>query len=78
MTNRAWTKPLVCEALGVQPQQIEEFRKFDQENGLGDVEYNKDGNPVFYSRKSYNEYKRIHGYCDRNAGYGDVAPRNWK
>jgi hypothetical protein len=45
-------------------------------NGLVTMTGNSHGAPVFYSRIAYNEYKRAHGYYDRQAGYGDVSPRN--
>jgi hypothetical protein len=73
LVSGAWKKPLHCEALAVEPEEVEKQREFDQRLGLGDVEYDREGCPVFQSRASYNRYKRAYGYYDRSAGYGDVA-----
>jgi hypothetical protein len=67
---------LHCEALGVDPRDVKWQRMEDEEVGIKNQEYDPHGAPVFYSRTAYNEYKRAHGYYDRNAGFGDVAPRN--
>ena len=64
----AWTSPKHCEALAVDPEDIPFERQIDQEQGLGDVEYNpKTGSPVFYSPGKYDEYVRAKGYVNKSS-----------
>lgn len=73
----AWSKPLQCEALAVDPRHIKFQKQLDAERGLGDVEYNQQtGAPVFHSQSRYNDYKRAYGYYDRNCGYSGVPPQH--
>lgn len=72
---RAWEKPMVCEALAVDPLEVKYEKQLDREQGLS-VNYNEHGCPIFESRKQRNDYVRAKGYFDKNAGYGDVCPQN--
>lgn len=63
-----------CEALAVFPEDIPKFKEYDREHGCP-VEYDHEGCPVLTSRKQYADYCRAHGYHNRDAGYGDAAPR---
>lgn len=73
--SRAWEKPMACEALAVDPLEVKFERQLDAEQGLN-VQYNRDGAPIFTSRSERNAYVRAKGFYDRNAGYGDVCPVN--
>lgn len=61
----AWSKPLHCESLGVNPKHVKFQRELDAELGVGGTEYDTEGRPVFYSPGKYNEYMKAHGYHQR-------------
>lgn len=63
----AWTKPKHCEALAYEPAEIPAARILDQQLGLGVVEYDAVGAPVFHSPGKYDEYVRAHGYVNRSS-----------
>lgn len=66
----AWAKPKHCEALAVEPEHVPYERQLDQEQGLGDVEYDKSGAPVFYSQGKYDAYVKAKGYVNKTSGRG--------
>ena len=68
--------PYASYAAGVSPDQIPEMQKVDRENGVP-TEYTSDGDPIFRSRRHRKKYCQVHNLYDRNAGYGDPAPRNF-
>lgn len=63
----AWAQPKHCEALAVDPDEVKWEKMLDQEQGLGDVEYDKNGCPVFYSPGKYDEYVRAKGYVNKSS-----------
>lgn len=63
----AWNKPMHCEALAYEPGEMPAAKVIDQQLGLGDVEYDSVGAPVFYSPGKYDEYVRAHGYVNRSS-----------
>jgi len=67
--------PMESDAAGVHPDQIKETMAFDRAHGVP-TEYKPSGNPVFTSRGHRRAYCEAHGLYDRNAGYGDAAPKN--
>jgi hypothetical protein len=67
--------PLHSEALAVNRSDVAEVASFDRQNGVP-TNYDHQGRPVFTSQKHRKDYCRLHGYFDRNAGYGDPAPLN--
>lgn len=71
--GRGW--PLVSDALGVDPTQTQEAIESARAKGVP-TEFTPRGQPVFTSRAHRNAYCRAYGFFDRNAGYGDAAPRN--
>lgn len=62
--------PMVSAMAGINPSQIDEFRKFDKQKGVP-TEYTPDGDVVFRSRRHRKEYCEAHGLYDRNGGYSD-------
>lgn len=66
----AWAKPKACDTLAVEPEHVQFEKQLDQEQGLGDVEYNREGAPVFYSQGKYDEYVRAKGYVNKTSGRG--------
>lgn len=71
--GRGW--PLVCEALGVHPSQVQEATELAKTKGVP-TDFRPTGEPVFTSRSHYRDYCLAHNYYMRNAGYGDAAPRS--
>jgi hypothetical protein len=67
--------PLASEALAVPANEIKQYEEHDRLHGVS-TSYDRQGRPVFTSQKHRREYCRLHGYYDRNAGYGDAAPLN--
>jgi hypothetical protein len=67
--------PQASEAAAIDPSQVEEFKRFDREQGVP-TEYLADGRPQFTSAAHRKKYCRIHGLYDRNAGYSDPEPVN--
>jgi|HubBroStandDraft_2_1064218.scaffolds.fasta_scaffold639216_1 hypothetical protein len=66
--------PLASESLAVNPKQIAAAKEDAQKKGLGQVEFTKDGRPIFESRAKRAAYMNAYGYFDRNGGYGDAQP----
>ena len=67
----SWTKPLHCEALGCEPDEVPQWKEFDRQMGLGDVEYDSAGCPVFNDQGTYDRYVRAHGYYNKTSGKGN-------
>jgi len=67
--------PMESDAAGVHPAQIKETMAFDKSRGVPTT-YTGEGNPIFTSRGHRAKYCEAHGLYDRNAGYGDAAPKN--
>ena len=65
-----WAKPIVSEAAGVHPEQINEAKAYDRSHGLS-VEYTPDGRPVFTNRSERRRYLAAHHMHDLQGGNGD-------
>ena len=66
--------PYASYAAGVSPSEVPEMQKVDRANGVP-TEYTPDGDPVFRGKSHRKKYCEVHNLYDRNAGYGDAAPR---
>ena len=62
--------PMVSDAAGINPGQVEEYRKYDREMGIP-TEYKDNESPVFTSRSHRKKYLAAHHLHDRNGSYGD-------
>jgi len=71
-STRGW--PLVSEAMGVHPSQVQAVMADDRRKGVP-TDYTRDGCPIFTSRAHRKRYCEAHGYFDRNGGYGDPQKR---
>ena len=67
--------PLHSEAMGVPAEEAKQYAEYDRTNGVP-TSYDGEGRPILTSQKHRREYCRLHGFYDRNAGYGDAAPLN--
>lgn len=67
--------PMVSTAAGINPDEVEEFKKIDARHGVP-TQYTPDGDPIFTSRSHRKRYLQLHNLFDRDAGYSDAAPRN--
>lgn len=72
----AWTSPLHCEALAVQPHHVKFQRQVDQDLGVGGTHYDKNGSPVFESPGKYASYMKAHGYRHRSTVTGKSLYNN--
>ncbi len=68
-----WRK-LKSVALAVHPSQVGEAAQDAEARGVP-TSFTADGCPVFESRTHRKRYMQAYGYFDRDAGYGDAAPR---
>lgn len=66
----SWQKPIVSDALGVHPEQVEEATADAKAKGVP-TEFLPDGRPLLVSRQHRKEYLRAYGFHDRAGGYGD-------
>ena len=69
------TYPMESDAAGVHPAQIKEAMAFDRRHGVP-TNYSKEGNPFYTSRDHRRRHNEANGLYDRNAGFGDAAPKN--
>lgn len=58
---RVWNQPIHSEALGVHPDQIPEAMDEDKKLGVGGVEYDHHGRPIFTSSKQFRKYAKAYG-----------------
>jgi hypothetical protein len=74
--QRTW--PMKSEALGVQPNQVNEAYKESVSIGIP-TEFDKDGKAIFTSPSHYKKYAEAHGYYAKNGGYSDPrrGARKW-
>lgn len=75
--NRPWSRPLKSVALAVLPSQVKEATEDARKRGVP-TDFTKDGRPIFNDRDHRSRYMKEYGYFDKDAGYGDVAPKNYK
>lgn len=71
--SRGW--PILSDAMGVHPSQIQEAMAFDARHGVP-TEYTPDGRPILLDRWHRKRYAEAHGFYDRNGGYGDPQPKH--
>lgn len=71
-----WTKNAdvfrewASEALGVNPDQIDEARAIYREHGCGDVQFTPDGRPIVTSREQFHRMAKASGMFHGRDGYG--------
>ena len=68
--RRANTWPLASDAMGVHPDQIEEFTKDARERGVP-IEFDRLARPIFTGPRHRRDYCRAYGVHDLNGGYSD-------
>lgn len=61
-------------ALAVHPSQVQEAIDDARKKGVP-TDFTPDGRPVFESRSHRKKYMTAYRFFDRDAGYGDAAPR---
>ena len=66
--------PLHSDALACDPGNVLEAQEAASTRGVP-TEFDREGRPVFTSREHRKQFCEAFGYIDRNAGYGDAAPR---
>ncbi len=66
-SSKGW--PMVSDAMGVHPKQIDEARALDKKKGAPPTEYNKKGQPVFTSERHKRAFLKAHKVHDNNS-YG--------
>jgi len=72
--HRTW--PMKCDALGTNPDMIEEQMKADAEMGI-QIDYDRQtGQAIFTSQQQYKKYAESYFYYDRNAGYSGAKKRD--
>lgn len=76
-TQFAYSRPVLSDALAVHPKQVKEAIEDARKRGVP-TEFAPDGRPLIRSRQHRNAYLRAYGFHDRDAGYSDPAPGNWK
>ena len=74
---KGWSTGLASDAAGIPPQQVKQFNEDAKSAGFTGVSFDRDGTARFTSRKQRAGYLRYRGLCDRDAGYGDSAPKNY-
>jgi hypothetical protein len=72
-----WSTGLESDAAGIPPQQVKQFNQDAKDAGFTGVSFDRDGTARFTSRKQRAGYLKYRGLCDRDAGYGDSAPRSY-
>ena len=75
-TNANW--PMESDALGVHPDQAREYSDYLRKKGVPTEVNPETGNPVLTSRFHRKRLCEATQMYDRNAGYGDQAPRTEK
>ncbi len=62
-------------AAGINPEQVPEAEKHCADNGVP-TKYNpRTGDPIMESRSHRKRFHELMGIADRDAGYGDAAPK---
>ncbi len=72
-----WSTGLSSVAASVHSSQTDEFRQDAKDHGFTGVDFKSDGTAVFSSRNERAKYLAHRGLYDRDAGYGDGAPRSF-
>ncbi len=71
VVKRSW--PMVSDALGVHPSQVEEFREQAKRSGLTGIDFREDGRCVISDKGQYEKYLPVRGVFNRD---GNTSPRN--
>lgn len=79
-------KPLLSDALAINPSQIEEAQASDKKLGVPTeyvVDHDENGHvcgarPKFISREHRRRYMQAYGFFDKQGGYGDAMPGSTK
>lgn len=66
--------PMKSIALAVHPSQVKEATASAKAKGVP-TSFTPDGRPIFTSRQHYRDYQRAYNFYNRDAGFGDAAPR---
>ena len=61
--------PMAFEQLAVDPRDVPKAMAEDKKHGVSCDHYDKDGCPVFSSRRQLRDYARAYGYKSWNGGY---------
>lgn len=72
-----WSTGMRSDAAGIAPQQVQKFNEDAKNAGFTGVSFDSEGTAVFTSRRQRAAYLRHRGLCDKDAGYGDSAPKNY-
>jgi len=72
-----WSTGLRSDGAGIPPQQVKQFNEDAKNAGFTGVSFDRDGTACFTSRQQRAGYLKYRGLCDRDAGYGDSAPKNY-
>ena len=72
-----WSTGLASDGAGIPPQQVKQFNQDAKDAGFTGVSFDRDGTARFTSRKQRAGYLKYRGLCDKDAGYGDSAPRSY-
>lgn len=75
--NNGWSTGLTSLGAGCHSSQVQEFREDLDKSGISGVEITNSGAVKFYSRAARRKYMEYRGLVDRDAGYGDAAPKNY-
>ena len=74
--SNVWSTGHRSDALSVHPSQVDEFNQEAKNRGFTAIEFEPDGTCVAHSRKQLKQYMEYRGFYNKDAGYGDAAPRN--
>lgn len=74
--NNVWATGHRSDALSVHPDQAKEFNEDAKRMGFTGISWEPDGTYVATSKKQHNQWMKLNGYYNRDAGYGDAAPDN--
>lgn len=66
--QRGW--PLLCEASGVHPNQVQEYQKLMSDGGVP-TDFTRDGRAIYTSRSHRAKALRLRGMVDKDGGYSD-------
>jgi hypothetical protein len=75
--SNKWATGVESVAAGCHSSQVAEFSENARKAGVTGVDFKPDGTAVFTSRGARKKYCEFRGICDKDAGYGDAAPRNY-
>ena len=74
--NRPGKWPMESDAAGVAVDQVAEVSEYVRARGVPTDFNPKTGNPIFTSQRHRKRFCEVTNMYDRNAGYGDAAPKH--